>query len=196
MDATLALLGEVPLRDLTIEAIAQRAGVSKVTIYKWWPGGKAYVALAAFLDRVQERIKIADSGSAKRDFLDQLTSLIQFYNGSSGYIFRQFMAECQADPKFAETYRERFLLPRRKAVATIWQRGVERGKINPDLESDLVLDIIYAPLAFRVLAGHASFTVAHAKRLVDTVFRGIGHRRSEGPEACRRSRAHSSANRG
>ena len=173
MDATLALLGEVPLRDLTIEAIAQRAGVGKATIYKWWPGGKAYVALTAFLDRMQQLIKTTDTGSARLDFLDQLTSLIRFYGSPHGRIFRQFVAECQADPGFAETFRERFLLPRRAVVAVIWQRGVERGEIDPDLDGDLVLDMIYAPLVFRVLLGHAPFTAAHASRLVESVFAGI-----------------------
>jgi AcrR family transcriptional regulator len=48
MRATLQLLEKHPLRDLTIEAIARKAGVGKATIYKWWPS-KAYVALDTFL---------------------------------------------------------------------------------------------------------------------------------------------------
>ncbi len=173
MDATLSLLGEMPLRDLTIEAIAQRAKVGKATIYKWWPS-KAYVALDAFLGRIQQDVKIADTGSAEEDFLKQLTSLIRFYGSPLGDIFRQFVAECQADQAFAKTYRERFLEPRRAAVLVIWQRGVQRGEIDPDVESDLILDMIYAPLVYRVLAGHAPFTATHARQVVNAAFRGIG----------------------
>ena len=44
--ATLQLLKEKPLRYISIEAIAAKAGVGKMTIYKWWPS-RAYVALDA-----------------------------------------------------------------------------------------------------------------------------------------------------
>ena len=43
LSAVLALLHKMPLRDVTIEGIARKAGVGKATIYKWWPS-KAHVA--------------------------------------------------------------------------------------------------------------------------------------------------------
>ena len=180
LDAALHLLGQQPLRDLTVEAIAQHAGVGKATIYKWWPS-KAHVALTAFLARMEQAVETPDTGSAKGDFLYQLTTLIDFYGGPLGHVFRQFIAEAQADPAFAATYRERFLEPRRAAVRAIWRRGVERGEIDPRWDAELVLDLIYAPLVYRVLAGHARFTPADAERLVEAVFRGIGSGSHEDP---------------
>ncbi len=48
LKATLFLLERKPLRKVTVDAIAKRAGVSKATIYKWWPN-KQLVALDAYL---------------------------------------------------------------------------------------------------------------------------------------------------
>jgi len=43
------LLGRGGLTAVTIEAIAQKAGVSRPTIYRYWPNAPA-VAMAAFLE--------------------------------------------------------------------------------------------------------------------------------------------------
>jgi hypothetical protein len=114
-----------------------------------------------------------DTGSAKQDFLYQLKSLIRVYSTKTGRIFCQFIAECQSDPQFAKMFRQRFLGPRRAAVRVIWQRGVARGEINPDLDVEMVLDMIYAPMVYRLLTGHAPFTDVEADQLIDAVFAGI-----------------------
>ena len=172
LNATLLLLEQRPLRDLTVEQIAEEARVGKSTIYKWWPG-KTFVALAAFLTRMQQTIVTENTGSAVEDFRRQLTSLIAFYASPMGSIFRQLLAECQADPAFAESYRKLFLEPRRAAVREIWHRGVLRGEIDPRWDCELVLDMIYAPLVYRVLADHAPFTPEDADRLLEAVFEGL-----------------------
>src|SRR5271165_6049439 len=67
LKATLYLLERQPLRKVTADAIARRAGVSKATIYKWWPN-KSLVALDAYLAGTTERVVMPDTGSAERDF--------------------------------------------------------------------------------------------------------------------------------
>src|SRR5260370_12251151 len=71
LTATSELIEEKPLSEVTAEAIAQRAGVSKATIYKWWPN-KNRVALDAFLSRSRTEIPSSNTGSALRDFTDPL----------------------------------------------------------------------------------------------------------------------------
>lgn len=51
MDAVYALLQERSVRDLTMEAVARRAGVGKPTLYKWWPS-KAALVFAMFHERL------------------------------------------------------------------------------------------------------------------------------------------------
>src|SRR6201990_1394112 len=94
--ATIQLLSEKPLRDISIEEIARKAGVGKVTIYKWWPS-KAYVALDAFFRKTNRMVPMPDTGSVKRDILEQLRSLMVFYVSPAGHILSQFFAESQID---------------------------------------------------------------------------------------------------
>ncbi|MGD0443894.1 MAG: TetR/AcrR family transcriptional regulator [Edaphobacter sp.] len=175
LTATLHLLKEKPLRDIAIEEIARKAGVGKATIYKWWPS-KAYVALDAFLRTMNRMVPTPDTGTGEEDFKVQLHSLITFYNSPTGRIFSQFLAEGQIDREFASLFRERFLKPRREAVGVIFDRAVKRGEIDPSVDRELGLDLIYGPAIFRLMAGHSPLDPEAAEAMISTLFRGMGNK--------------------
>jgi AcrR family transcriptional regulator len=172
LKAALYLLERKPLRKVTADAIAQRAGVSKATIYKWWPN-KSLVALDAFLAGMTERVPMPDTGSAERDFTQQLHSVMDFYASPLGHLFGQFIAEGQSDPDLLAQFRERFLYSRREAAKVMWRRGVDRGEIAPELDPEMVLDLIYGPMVFRLLAGHGSLSGEESSLMVKTIFHGL-----------------------
>ncbi len=172
LKATLYLLERQPLRKVTADAIARRAGVSKATIYKWWPN-KSLVALDAYLTGMAEQVVMPDTGSAELDFTRQLKSVMAFYTSSLGKLFCQFLAEGQSDAEFLALFRERFLYARRDAARVMWQRGVDRGEIRKEIDSEIVLDLIYGPMIFRLLAGHGSLAEAESEAVVEAVFGGI-----------------------
>ncbi|ADV83083.1 TetR/AcrR family transcriptional regulator [Terriglobus saanensis] len=172
LKATLYLLERKSLREITTDAIARSAGVSKATIYKWWPN-KSLVALDAYLGSMAERVVMPDTGSAFKDFTLQLQSVMSFYKSPSGRLFCQFIAEGQSDPAFLTLFRERFLYARRDAVRVMWQRGVMRGEIRKEVDSEIALDLIYGPMIFRLLAGHGSLNQHDSDAMVEAVFGGI-----------------------
>jgi AcrR family transcriptional regulator len=172
LKAALYLLERKSLRQVTTDAIAKRAGVSKATLYKWWPN-KSMVALDAYLGVMNERVSMPDTGSAISDFSLQLQSVITFYRSSLGRLFCQFIAEGQSDPGFLALFRERFLYARRDAARVMWKRGVLRGEIRGDLDSEIVLDLIYGPMIFRLLAGHGSLCQHDSQAMVEAIFSGI-----------------------
>jgi AcrR family transcriptional regulator len=175
LTAVLQLLKEKPLRDITIEAIARKAGVGKMTIYKWWPS-KAYVALDAFRKVTTKIILIPDTGDVERDLAELLRSNMSFYSSSTGRIFSQFLAESQSDPEFAALFRERFLKPRREAVGEFLDRAMKRGEIDHMLDREVLLDLIFGPMVFRLMAGHGPLNKTEADAMISTLVRGIGSR--------------------
>jgi AcrR family transcriptional regulator len=174
LKATLDLLGRKTLRQVTSDAIARRAGVSKATIYKWWPN-KNLVALDAYLGGMTERVAMPDTGSAELDFTVQLKSVTAFYKSPLGRLFCQFIAEGQSDPGFLALFRERFLYARRDAARVMWRRGVDRGEIRKEIDSETVLDLIYGPMVFRLLAGHGSLNDHESEVMIDAIFGGLRH---------------------
>ena len=175
--ATLQLLKKKPLRDITIEEIARKAGVGKATIYKWWPS-KAYVALDAFLRKMNRMVPTPDTGSAESDLKEQLHYLIAFYTSPTGRIMGQFLAEAQSDSEFAALFRERFLQPRREIAGVIFDRGLKRGEIDGTLDRELVLDLIYGPVIYRLLIIQTPFEQERAEAMVSALFRGLRKRPS------------------
>jgi AcrR family transcriptional regulator len=173
--ATLQLLKEKPLRNVTIEAIARNAGVGKMTIYKWWPS-KAYVALDAFRKTMDKMIVIPDTGDAERDLAELLRATMRFYLSSSGRVFTEFLAEAQSDPEFAALFRERFLIPRRKAAGELLDRAIKRGEIDHTLDRELVLDLIFGPMVLRLMVGHGPLDKTETDAMISTLLRGIGSR--------------------
>jgi AcrR family transcriptional regulator len=178
LSATLQLLKEKRLRDITIEAIAQRAGVGKMTIYKWWPS-KAYVALDAFKETTNKMIVIPDTGDAERDLAELLRSSMSFYSSATGRIFGEFLVESQSDPEFAALFRERFLKPRRDATRKILDRAMKRGEIDHTLDQEVILDLIFGPMVFRMMASHGPLNKTEADAMISIVLRGIVSRAPE-----------------
>jgi AcrR family transcriptional regulator len=160
---------------VTVDAIARRAGVSKATIYKWWPN-KCHVALDAFLTRMTESVVVPDTGSTERDFAEQLESVMAFYSSPTGRLFCQFIAEGQSDPGFLALFRDRFLYARRDAARIMWRRGVDRGDIRADVDSEIVLDLVYGPMIFRLLAGHGSTEAKESRMMIKVIFHGLRRR--------------------
>jgi hypothetical protein len=109
------------------------------------------------------------------DFTVQLKSVTAFYKSPLGRLFCQFIAEGQSDPGFLALFRERFLYARRDAARVMWRRGVDRGEIRKEIDSEIVLDLIYGPMVFRLLAGHGSLNDRESEAMIDAIFGGLRH---------------------
>ncbi len=170
--ATSELLQEVGLRAMTTEQIASRSGASKATIYKWWPN-KYAVAIEAFLTEMMAEAPDPDTGSAAEDFRRVIRGLAHFYTGASGRVFAQLVGQAQSDQQLKVELYEHLAEPRRKLMRTIWARGVARGELRPDLDTDAALDQLIGPMLYRLLLGHAPLDDASADALVDGAMRGL-----------------------
>ncbi|MCV7282039.1 TetR/AcrR family transcriptional regulator [Mycolicibacterium flavescens] len=149
------LLREVGLRAMTTEEIAGRSGVSKATIYKWWPN-KYAVAIEAFLGQIMAEAPDPDTGSAREDILGVLRGLAHFYDGESGRVFAQLVGEGQSDPAVAAELQTHLVAPRRALMRRVWERGVARGELRADIDADVAVDLLLSPLLYRLLLGHAA----------------------------------------
>jgi AcrR family transcriptional regulator len=173
--AASALMHEVGIRAMTTDEIASRSGTSKATIYKWWPN-KYAVAVEAFLSEMATESADPDTGSAHEDFRLALRGLIHFYASKSGRVFAQLVAEAQFDPEVAVELRDRLVGSRRRLVRAIWDRGVARGELSPDVDPEVAIDLVFGPAMYRLVARHAPLDETAADQIVDTAMRGLSAR--------------------
>jgi Tetracyclin repressor-like, C-terminal domain len=104
-----------------------------------------------------------------------------FYMGPAGHMLGQFIAESQIDKDFASLFRERFIKPMSEAVEIIFDRGVERGEIDQNLNRELVLDLIHGLAIYRLNVRHASLEDKLADEMVSILFGGLENRSPERP---------------
>lgn len=153
LDATLKLLETTPVSQISIESIAREAGVGKATIYRWW-NSKAAVVIEAFLHTHLSHTPMPKDVSPRDALMRHIHLLVEEYSGWSGRIVSQIMAEGQSDPDVLREFRERFWYGRRAVVREVVEDARRKGEFRNDVETELQMDILYAPIYFRLLMRH------------------------------------------
>jgi AcrR family transcriptional regulator len=176
LQAAADLLLENGLAAVSMDAVAARAGVSKATIYRWWPT-KETLALDA-LYHEWDVPPARDTGSLRGDLLSLLRPWVRLAGRRPyGRAIAALITEAQTNPEFAREYRERFLAPRRDLARAVLLRAIDRGEIPADTKMDVALDLLYGPLYHRLLHGHAPLNDRFVRDVVDTALGGIHPRR-------------------
>lgn len=176
--ATVDLLEEVGYRGLTIEGVAQRAGVGKQTIYRWWRGSKPALVLEAFAQASDERVEPPDTGSVRGDLLAILEPVFALQDDlrhGTALANKTLMAEAQLDPAFHPRYVELHAHWWGPLLAAV-ERGVARGELRPDTDAALAVDALLGAAWYRLLLEHAPLDADTAQRLVDVVLYGLAAR--------------------
>ena len=159
-------------RAVTMESIAATAGVSKATLYRWWPH-KSAVLMEAFLTATGPCCAAPDTGNIRDDLRRRLRGLCQAFSGPHGVEIAGIIAEAQADPEAADAFRRQYLAPRRAEALAALACAQRRGQVRQDVNLETVVDALYGPLYFRLLTGHAALTSEFADALAETLLDGI-----------------------
>jgi AcrR family transcriptional regulator len=175
LSAAIALLLDQGLHAMSMDDVAERAGVSKATIYRWW-ASKELLALDALSTEwaIPTSTRQRDTGSLRGDLLAQLRPWIRQLNEKPfGRVIAGLIAQAQTDPEFAKLYREHFMQPRRAATRPLLLRAIARGEIAPDTDLEVSLDLFYGPIYHRLLHGHAPLNDRFTQQVVDAVIKAI-----------------------
>ncbi len=173
LDAANEILEARGFVDLTMDEVAQRAGVSKATIYRHWPT-KGTLVFEAFSADFLARQPLPDSGTLRGDLLSALRTWIRTVKGTvTGRTLVALIAEVQRDPELADIWRERFITPVRAQHHVLVDRAVERGEVSADTDPDVVLDLLFGAAYHRLLQSHLPLSDRFAKAVVDTVVAGV-----------------------
>jgi AcrR family transcriptional regulator len=170
--ATVDLLAEGGLAAATIDAIRDRSGVSKTTIYKHWPN-RLCVAVDAFSERLASDVSLPDTGTALGDFREQMTRVSAFYASPVGRVFAQLLAHAMQDTLASQWLQTRFLDSRERGIQELWSRAVSRGEVEADIDPDLAMDLVFGPLMWRLVNGRPPLTNEEANTIADAVLNGL-----------------------
>ncbi len=126
LKAAADLVLESGFKALSMDAIAGRAGVGRMTIYRRWPN-KAAIVMDAFVARVDPGTLFLPSKTYTESIRMQMRTMAKAFRGKDGALLRALLAEAQFDPELAVALREKWTMPRRKMAIAYFYKGIKMG---------------------------------------------------------------------
>ncbi|MFB9324647.1 TetR/AcrR family transcriptional regulator [Paenibacillus aurantiacus] len=143
------LLVEVGYAAVTMKGIAERAGVSRQTVYRWW-SHKAEILLEASAADAEEELAIRPTGDVLEDLTAYLEALVRFLaRSSAGTAYRALLGEAQHDAAVAE------MLSAKDPLGDSARIVIERalGKDTLPIALDQATALLIGPSFFWILSG-------------------------------------------
>ncbi|NJO41279.1 MAG: TetR/AcrR family transcriptional regulator [Cyanobacteria bacterium CRU_2_1] len=168
LQAALELLAEVGYQTMSIEAIASRAGVGKATIYRRYTSKEELVADA--LASAREKPIIPNTGSFKEDIGFMLEQAAKTFDTVGRQTLALTISSASSSPQFAQIYWTKYMQPRRKAFAEIFERAKARGEIRSDLDTELTLDLMMGSVLYAVVFRSDTPIEPHIRRVMSYLF--------------------------
>ncbi|MEA2367153.1 MAG: hypothetical protein QOI32_2665 [Thermoleophilaceae bacterium] len=173
LQAAADLLLDEGIAQVSMDAVAERAGVSKATIYRWWPS-KERLALDALLEWAATGSSPRDTGTLRGDLLVLMRPWVrEIRRRPFARVIASLLSAAQSDPAFADEYRRHFVEQRRVPMRAAFERAIARGEVPADLDVEVALDLIYGPIYHRLLHGHAPLTDRSATSAIDLALAGV-----------------------
>jgi AcrR family transcriptional regulator len=155
---------------VTIEAVAARSGVSKPTIYRTWPNAPAVVMAALMVGR---RAGSEQTPARPRRLRRQLRDIAGTFASRTGRSVTQMLASADPETELSKAFRHHFILARREEGRRMLAAAVANGELRRELDLDVTLDLLYGPIFFRILLGHAPADEPFCERLLDQLVGGL-----------------------
>ncbi|MGP3934380.1 TetR/AcrR family transcriptional regulator [Nonomuraea sp. KM88] len=173
-EAVLDELAERGYGRLSMEAVARRAGVGKSALYRRWPG-KQDMVLAVLSEMSVPLAEFPDTGSLRGDLIGGLHAIRDWLTHPRFVlILPDLTAEAARNPDLAEAIQNAIGTPRRLLGAAGLRRAVDRGELPADLDLELALDLIAAPIHWRLNVRQAPVEPGYLEALADHLMRALG----------------------
>jgi AcrR family transcriptional regulator len=170
-------VGEVLLTEgiagLTFERVARLSGVSKTTLYKWWPS-KGALALDGYFHAVEQTLAFEDTGDIRADLLHQLRSFVRIMTTTpAGRVVTELVGQSQTDEDLATAFRTLYSSERRRLAGERLARAREQGQIRADVDVQVLVDQLWGAIYHRLLIPDEPVTDDFVVALVGNLFDGV-----------------------
>ncbi len=172
IEATIEELARVGFTAMSIEQVAERAGVNKTTVYRRFPT-KVDLVVAALKTQKGPLVRDpVDHGDLRSDLVALLGATNRAISEGRGKsLFRTLLGE-RADPEVARLA-ERLRRDGERGPMLVLQRAIARGELAPETDLFLLLHALFGAIMHRVFLEDQAMTHAEIEKLTDMVLFGV-----------------------
>jgi len=161
------------LKGARTKDVAERAGVSRATIYRRYPS-KVDLIVEAGGCLASDDIAFPDTGNLRDDLRGLARSLVTAFKDSpAGRVMPVMIFERRRYPELDAGYRK-FLSDRKARTRRVLQRAVERGELPSDTDVGVMSSMLVGPIFHRLIITQEPLNDAFVDALVDALLRGFG----------------------
>jgi AcrR family transcriptional regulator len=172
-EAAVDLFAERGFEGFSVEDVADRAGVSKATVYRRYPS-KVDLVVEAGSCLATDEIRFPDTGNLRDDVRGLARSLVNaFENTRAGKVMPVMTFERRRYPELDAGYR-RFLADRKARTRAVLRRAVQRGELPGDTDIGVMSSMLVGPIFHRLMITQEPLNDAFVDALVDALLRGFG----------------------
>lgn len=171
-ESTIELLAERGYDSLAIEAVAERAGVAKTTIYRHWPT-KEELVLGA-VRSLKHPPEVLDTGNVRDDLRALMRGLATgLRSGPLSRLLPILLDASERHPELRRLHRE-LVRERQNPTFEALRRAVDRGELPADADLELGVALLAGPIFYRRLITQSSFSLAFVDQVVDGALAALG----------------------
>jgi AcrR family transcriptional regulator len=172
LGAALEELADRGYAALSIESVAQRAGVHKTSVYRHWPDREALV-LDALTTNVVGGLPIPDTGALATDLREFARALVAWLTSPFGKaVVQATVADASRVPEIGDLQR-RFYADRLQRDEVMIRRAVDRGEIPADTDAAEVIKTLIGPIYLRFLLTAESIDTTSADRAAELAMAAV-----------------------
>ena len=175
LEATRALIEHGGYAAATIEAISEKSGVAKTTIYRWWPNRPALV-----VDLLMGMAAKAVPPPAGPDPLGAVRKEMRGIAAASdhlmGRLLTSLLGEAQHDPEIRDALLNGLFYPRSEATGNMLRQAQEAGRLRKDIPPKCAVDLLVGPLFYRMFVRHRPLNDAFVAQVFRCVMEGLAPR--------------------
>ncbi|GAB3489647.1 TetR/AcrR family transcriptional regulator [Nocardiopsis coralliicola] len=174
--AALELFAEKGATGTSMQAIAARAGVGKLTVYRRWPDKEELIAQA--IEAVRGDIPDPPAADPRMSVPEQIERAVPaaadtLARPAFRTVLAQVLGSAATHPRIMEASWEQYILPRRRQAAALLTQAVDEGLVHPSADFDALIDMMVGAVVYRVLQP-APLTRPEAARFLRSVYRQAG----------------------
>jgi AcrR family transcriptional regulator len=178
LTAALALFIEKGADAVSIEQIAQHAGVAKMSLYRRWSSKEDLLAQAI------EHARLAmpdialwrDDDTPLPQLLDRMLDAAAetLTDPLVAGLYRRLIGAGADYPSLLATYWQHFMEPRRALIQSVLERAAREGLLQSDSDPAVVMDLVAGAIVYRLLIYPGQPTLAEMRAYLAAAVRQAG----------------------